>query len=331
MRVLVHSDDAHVWCEALSQRLPHAEVLPSSVPAEQRGTIDYLVAWQPSAELLAQLPSLKGIVNLGAGVDALLNNPALPSEVPIVKLRDAGMADLIADYVRYGLLYFQRDFDCYARQQAGRRWLPHAVVDKADWPVGVLGLGAIGRKVAEAVAADGFPVHGWSRRPRQLASIQCHHGDEGLYALLPRVKTLVLLLPDTPATRGIINADTLAALPAGASLINPGRGALIDEAALLAALGDAEEAGKEEADKEESGEGSDRCASAGHLRGALLDVFAQEPLPGDSPLWRHPRIRITPHMSGPTPLDDALDQVVDTLRALDSGERVETVDLQAGY
>ncbi|HSH49345.1 MAG TPA: glyoxylate/hydroxypyruvate reductase A [Halomonas sp.] len=313
MRVLVHSDDAHIWCEALSQRLPHAEVLPSSVPAEQRGTIDYLVAWQPPAELLAQLPSLKGIVNLGAGVDALLNNPALPPGVPIVKLRDAGMARLIADYVRYGLLYFQRDFDRYARQQASRRWQPHAVVDKADWPVGVLGLGAIGSKVAEAVAADGFPVHGWSRRPKQLANIQCHHGEEGLYALLSRVRTLVLMLPDTPATRGIVNADTLAALPAGASLINPGRGALIDEAALLAALGD----GQEDSDK--------------GLRGALLDVFTQEPLPGDSPLWRHPRIRITPHTSGPTPLDDALSQVVDTLRALDSGERVATVDPQAGY
>ena len=321
MRVLVHSDDANAWCKALSRRLPHAEVLPSSVPDEQRGTIDYLAAWKPSAELLSQLPSLKGIINLGAGVDALFNNPALPSGVPIVKLRDAGMAELIADYVRYGLLYFQRDFDRYARQQANQHWHPHAVVDKADWPVGVLGLGAIGRKVAEAVAADGFPVHGWSRRPKQLANIQCHHGDDGLYALLSRVKTLVLLLPDTPATRGIINADTLAALPVGASLINPGRGTLIEEPALLAALGDVEKIGK----------ASDQDASAGRLRGALLDAFPVEPLPSDSPLWCHPNIRITPHMSGPTPLGAALDQVADTLRAMDQGESVETVDPQAGY
>lgn len=317
MRILVHADDASAWCEALSQRLPHAEVLSSSVPVEQRGPIDYLAAWKPPAELLKQLPSLRGIVNLGAGVDALLSNPALPADVPIVKLRDAGMAELIADYVRYGLLYFQRDFDRYARQQTHQQWAPHAVVDKADWPVGVLGLGAIGRKVAEAIAADGFSVHGWSRRPKRLATIQCHHGDEGLYALLSRVKTLVLLLPDTPATQGIINTDTLAALPAGASLINPGRGTLIDETALLSALGSADEVNQD--------------TEAGRLRGALLDVFSTEPLPGDSPLWRHPKIRITPHTSGPTPLGAALDQVADALRAFDKGEPLETVDPQAGY
>lgn len=313
MRVLVHSHDDKAWCEALGQRLPDAEVLSSSVPADQRGTIDYLAAWQPPSELLTQLSSLKGIVNLGAGVDALLNNPALPAGVPIVKLRDAGMARLIADYVRYGVLHFQRDFDRYACQQKNRQWQPHEVVDKTDWTVGVLGLGAIGLKVAEAVAADGFPVHGWSRSPKQLDTIECHHGEDGLFTLLSQVRTLVLLLPDTPATRGIINANTLAALPEGASLINPGRGPLIDEPALLAALGDA------------------KSGTQGRLRGALLDAFPVEPLPEDSPLWLHPKIRITPHMSGPTPLGEALDQVADTLRAMDRGEPLETVDPQAGY
>lgn len=313
MRVLVHSHDDNAWCEALSQRLPDAEFLPSSIPDTERGKIDYLAAWQPPAELLTALPDLKGIVNLGAGVDALLNNPALPQGVPVVKLRDAGMARLIADYVRYGVLHFQRDFDRYAHQQTSQQWQPHEVVDKTDWPVGVLGLGAIGRKVAASVAADGFPVHGWSRSPKQLDNIHCHHGDEGLFTLLSQVNTLVLLLPDTPATRGIINAETLAALPAGASLINPGRGPLIDEPALLDALGDRQ------------------SKTPGHLRGAFLDVFTNEPLPEDSPLWRHPDIYITPHMSGPTPLDQALDQVADMLDRMNRGEPVDTVDPEAGY
>ncbi|WP_027967844.1 2-hydroxyacid dehydrogenase [Halomonas halocynthiae] len=313
MRVLVHCHDDTAWCDALSQRLPDAEILPSSTPADQRGNIDYLAAWQPSPELLKQLPSLKGIVNLGAGVDALLNNPALPAGVPIVKLRDAGMAKLIADYVRYGVLHFQRNFDHYARQQAKQQWQPLDVIDKADWPVGVLGLGAIGHKVADAIAADGFPVHGWSRTPKPLNSITCHHGEDGLFTLLSQVQTLVLLLPDTAATRGIINTNTLAALPEGASLINPGRGPLIDETALLAALGDA------------------HSDTPGRLRGALLDAFSTEPLPESSPLWQHPRIRITPHMSGPTPLNEALDQVAETLHAMNNGEPVETVDPQAGY
>ncbi|WP_300274696.1 glyoxylate/hydroxypyruvate reductase A [Halomonas sp.] len=316
MKVLVHIDDADRWREALARRLPEAEVITSAAPVEQRREADYLAVWKPPEQLLREPTDLKGIVNLGAGVDALLNNPGLPDGVPIVKLRDAGMAGPIADYVRYGLLHFQRDFDRYRRQQHAREWREHPVVDKADWPVGVLGLGAIGSKVAASVAADGFPVHGWSRSPKSLEGISCHHGDDGLATLLGQVKSLVLLLPDTPATRHIIDAQALARLPEGASLINPGRGTLIDEAALLAALGPARE-----------GDGE----AEGRLRGALLDAFPEEPLPATSPLWVHPRVWVTPHMAGPTPLGAALDQVAEALRAFAAGEPQATVDPDAGY
>ncbi|TDR52282.1 glyoxylate/hydroxypyruvate reductase A [Halomonas ventosae] len=316
MKVLVHIDDAEQWRDALAERLPDAEVFTSSAPAEKRREADYLAAWKPSAELLGEPERLKGIVNLGAGVDALLGNPGLPEGVPIVKLRDAGMAELIGDYVRYGILHFQRDFDRYRRQQARHEWHERAVVDKADWPVGVLGLGAIGAKVAAMVAADGFPVHGWSRSPKSLDGITCHHGEAGLDALLGKVRSLVLLLPDTPATRHVIDAAALARLPEGASLINPGRGTLIDEAALLDALGP---------------ERKDEGETEGRLRGALLDAFPTEPLPGESPLWPHPRVWVTPHMAGPTPLRAALDQVAEALRAFEAGEPLNTVDPAAGY
>lgn len=311
MRVLLHIDDAETWRDALAQRLPDAEIVTSDAPAEARRDMDYLAVWKPPAELLREQTRLKGIVNLGAGVDALLGNPGLPEGVPIVKLRDAGMSDLIGDYVRYGVLHFQRDFDRYRRQQAHHRWREHAVVDKPDWPVGVLGLGAIGAKVAGMVAADGFPVHGWSRSPKTLEGITCHHGDDGLVELLGQVHTLVLLLPDTPETRHLINAEALAALPEGASLINPGRGTLIDERALLEALGEGEQEGR--------------------LRGAILDAFPEEPLPADSPLWSHPRVWVTPHMAGPTPLSAALDQVAEALCAFEAGESLDTVDPDAGY
>ncbi|MGM0984337.1 MAG: 2-hydroxyacid dehydrogenase [Pseudomonadota bacterium] len=314
MKVLVHIDDAERWRDALSERLPDAEVFTSSAPAEKRREADYLAVWKPSAELLGEPERLKGIVNLGAGVDALLGNPGLPAGVPIVKLRDAGMAELIGDYVRYGILHFQRDFDRYRRQQARREWKEHALVDKADWPVGVLGLGAIGAEVAAMVAADGFPVHGWSRSEKSLEGISCHHGDAGLDELLGRVRSLVLLLPDTPATRHVIDADALARLPEGASLINPGRGTLIDETALLDALGPDSEGETE-----------------GRLRGALLDAFPEEPLPDASPLWSHPRVWVTPHMAGPTPLGAALDQVAEALLAFEAGEAIDTVDPEAGY
>ncbi len=309
MRVLVHIDDADTWREALAKRLPEAEVVTSEEDGDTPA--DYLAAWKPPAALLERQTRLKGIVNLGAGVDALLNNPGLPAGVPIVKLRDAGMGPLMADYVRYGVLHFQRDFDRYLAQEAAAEWREVPLVDKADWPVGVLGLGAIGTHVAQALAADGFPVHGWSRSPKSLAGIACHHGDGGLNTLLGEVRTLVTLLPDTDSTRGIIDAKTLAALPEGASLINPGRGTLIDEAALLDALGD------------------DR--RPGRLRGAILDAFAEEPLPRTNPLWRHPRVRITPHMAAPTPVRDAADQVAELIMAMENGDAIETIDPQAGY
>lgn len=311
MKVLVHIDDAEQWREALARRLPGAVVVTSAAPEAERRDADYLAAWKPSEALLREQTRLKGIVNLGAGVDALLKNPGLPREVPIVKLRDAGMADPIADYVRYGVLHFQRDFDRYGRQQARAEWYEHALRDKSDWPVGVLGLGAIGAKVAERLAADGFPVHGWSRTPKALSGITCHHGEAGLEALLGEVMSLVLLLPDTPATRHIIDAATLSRLPSGASLINPGRGTLIDESALLEALGPGD--------------------AEGRLRGALLDAFPEEPLPANSPLWTHPRIWVTPHMAGPTPLGAALDQVVESLEAFEAGKPLATIDPNAGY
>ncbi|MBA2778352.1 2-hydroxyacid dehydrogenase [Billgrantia kenyensis] len=311
MRVLLHIDDIEAWREALAERLPEAEIVTADDPADKRRDADYLAVWKPSEALLGEQRRARGIVNLGAGVDALLNNPALPEGVPIVKLRDAGMAELIGDYVRYGVLHFQRDFDRYRRQQAQREWREHSVTDKRDWPVGVLGLGAIGAKVAAMVAADGFPVHGWSRSPKSLEGITCHHGDEGLNDLLGQVRTLVLLLPGTKSTRHIIDAQALAALPEGASLINPGRGSLIDEAALLEALGNGE--------------------SEGRLRGALLDAFPEEPLPESSPLWRHPRVWVTPHMAGPTPLGEAVDQVAEAIRAFEAGETLDTIDPEAGY
>ncbi|SHF23009.1 glyoxylate/hydroxypyruvate reductase A [Modicisalibacter ilicicola DSM 19980] len=308
MRVLVHIDDATTWREALAKRLPDAEVVTSDSDAEPPA--DYLAAWKPPAELLRKQTRLKGIINLGAGVDALLNNPALPSGVPIVKLRDAGMGPLMADYVRFGVLYFQRDFDRYFAQQSDARWHEVPLIDKQDWPVGVLGLGAIGAHVAQALAADGFPVHGWSRSPKSLDGVTCHHGDAGLSSLLGEVQTLITLLPDTASTRGIINAETLAQLPEGASLINPGRGSLIDEQALLDALGQEQ---------------------PGRLRGALLDAFDEEPLPASNPLWSHPRVRITPHMAAPTPVRDAADQVAELIKAMENGEPIETVDSSAGY
>lgn len=311
MKIVVHNDNPDRWCRALQTAFPRATVVTAEAPAEVRRGADYLAVWQPPGWLLAEQTQLKGIINLGAGVDALLDNPELPVDVPVIKLRDAGMAAPMADYVLYGVLHFYRGFDGYAHQQQQARWAPQPLPDKADWPVGVLGLGAIGRHVAQALAEAGFPVLGWSRSAKHLDGVDCRHGEDGLDAVLAQAQSLVTLLPDTADTRGLINAERLAQLPPGASLINPGRGALIDEPALLDALGDGD--------------------TPGHLRGALLDVFSTEPLPDDNPLWQHPRVWITPHTSAPTPLDGAIDQVIRYLHSFEAGKTPTAVNPDAGY
>lgn len=228
-----------------------------------------------------------------------------------MKLRDAGMGELMADYVLYGVLHFYRSMDSYATQQQSATWKPQAVPEKTQWPVGVLGLGAIGSYVATHLSQAGFPVLGWSRSAKQISGVCCLHGDEGLDELLGQVQSLVTILPDTAATEGILNAERLAKLPEGASVINPGRGSLIDEQALLDALGETNK--------------------PGHLRGALLDVFCEEPLPTNHPLWQHPNVVVTPHMAAPTPLNDAIDQVIAYIKAFEAGESLATISPAAGY
>ncbi|MYL23414.1 glyoxylate/hydroxypyruvate reductase A [Halomonas alkaliantarctica] len=309
MKIVVHiKGEAEQWREALADAFPEATVLTSDASAEERKNADYLAVWKPPEELLREQTQLKAMINLGAGVDYLLRTPGRPKEVPIAKLRDAGMSELMADYVLYGVLHFYRSFDRYAAQQANAQWQPHPVEEKSQWPVGVLGLGAIGAHVAETLSQAGFPVSGWSRSPKRIEGVNCLHGDDGLENILSQAKTLITLLPDTTETRGIINAKRLGQLPQGASLINPGRGTLVDENALLKTLD----------------------ASEG-LRGAMLDVFPEEPLPADNPLWRHPKVTITPHMSAPTPLHDAIDQVIAYIRDFEAGKSVTTVDPENGY
>ncbi|MGP9551735.1 MULTISPECIES: 2-hydroxyacid dehydrogenase [unclassified Halomonas] len=311
MKIVVHIDEAEQWQAALAEALPQATVVTSEAPADERKGADYLATWKAPAHLLQEQTQLKGIINLGAGVDYLLKTPGLPSDVPIVKLRDAGMGELMADYALYGVLHFYRSMDRYLEQQHSATWQPQAVVEKSHWPVGVLGLGAIGAFVASALQQAGFPVLGWSRSPKQISGVHCFHGDEGLTELLGQVHSLITILPDTAATQHILNAERLAQLPKGASVINPGRGSLIDEQALLDALGSADQ--------------------PGHLRGALLDVFHEEPLPANNPLWQHPKVIITPHMAAPTPLNDAIDQVIAYLHAFEAGEKLATVNPEAGY
>jgi glyoxylate/hydroxypyruvate reductase A len=270
---------------------------------------DYAVVWKPPAELFSRQPALRAVINYGAGVDAILGMNVVPESLPILRLEDAGMAQQMAEYALYGVLHHHRQMGRYAAQQRVGRWQPHE--DRANRrrpTVGVMGLGELGGVVARKIAAFGYAVRGWSRRPRAIEGIETFAGEAALETFLAGTDVLVLLLPLTPATRGLIDARRLGQLPRGSYLVNAGRGELVVEADLLAAL------------------------ESGQLAGALLDVFAAEPLPASNPLWAHPQVLVTPHIAATTPIREACAQIVGKLRALDAGEPVSgIVDRTLGY
>lgn len=197
------------------------------------------------------------------------------------------------------------DYEAQRREQAWRR---RRIEPKQAWPIGVFGLGAIGAPIARTLVAAGFPVRGYARTPKQIPGVECFDDRHGLRAFLAGTRILVLIAPHTNATKGLFNAERLGWLPRGAWMINIARGALVDERALLAAVG------------------------AGQISGASLDVFATEPLPAGHPFWRQPGIRVTPHISGITPIAESAQQIAGKIRALERGEAVSgTVDRARGY
>lgn len=300
---------ADLWLKFLQKEAPDRTVhLWGQADPQALATVSYALVWKPPADLFTPLTGLKAIFNLGAGVDALLAHPGLPKNVPLVRIVDGGMAAQMAEYALYGVLHVHRRFDLLAQQQADATWNDPGICDPAETRVGVLGLGALGLGVIEKLQAFGFPLSGWSRTPRTIPGVATYAGLDGLADFLAGCDVLIVLLPLTAETEGLLSADRLALLPPGASLINLARGALIDEAALLARL------------------------DSGAIRFALLDVFRQEPLPADHPFWRHPRVRVTPHTSASTLPRDAIQQIVGNIAAFERGAPMQgVVDPARGY
>ena len=271
-------------------------------------TVDFAIVYKPPGAVFERVRVRRAIFNLGAGVDSLLAVPSLPRDVPVVRLEDAGMAVQMAEYVTLAVLRAYREQDAYAAQQRGRRWHQRQRLSKADFGIGLLGLGVLGQAVAGALLAFGFAVHGWSRSPRTVPGVTTFTGENGLREMLARSRVLVVLLPSTTGTRGLLDRATLGRLPVGAHLVNVARGALVVEDDLVELL--------------------DR----GHLASATLDVFEHEPLPPDHRFWHHPSVVLTPHVSAATLIDESAAQVAVKLRAMARGEPVSgIVDARRGY
>lgn len=253
------------------------------------------------------LPNLKLVQKLGAGVETMLTDPNLPKGVRVARLEPGEQAAEIAEwFLAYTLADLRRLRDYWA-DQARADWTGYRPRRAGDTSVAVLGLGFIGRQVAETFARNGFETLGWSRSPKDIPGVLCFAGEAGLAEVLPRADYIAAILPSTPGTRGLMRAETFAAMKPHAVLMNAGRGDLIDEAALLQAL-DAEVIG-----------------------GAVLDVFDHEPLPGDHPFWQHPKVTITPHVAGWS-LDSAIRDVAENYRRLIAGQPLlREIDREAGY
>ena len=295
---------AEPWLQGLAAALHDAEISVWQPGAPQA---DYAVVWAPPQQFMDEQPGLKALFNIGAGVDALLGL-RLPPALPVVRLDDAGMAVQMAEYVCHALIRHFREFDGYEADMRAGRWGYRRPRLRQDFPVGVMGLGVLGERVARAVAQFEFPVMGWSRGPKQVEGVRCFSGAEGFDGFLAASRVLVNLLPLTPGTRDIMDRGTLSRLMPGAYVINVARGAHLVDEDLLALIDE------------------------GHVAGATLDVFRTEPLPAGHPFWNNPRITLTPHTSARTLRDESIAQIAGKIAAMQRGEPVAgIVDAARGY
>lgn len=269
--------------------------------------VEMLICERLMPGLAAQLPNLKLVQKLGAGVETMAASPELPPDVRVCRLRSDTCANEMAEFCLAFVLRDHKQLRHYGADQASQKWNPIEPPLNADVTIGVLGLGFIGGLTAKLMVTLGFRVLGWSRSPKSIDGVDSRHGPDALKPMLGDCDYVCSVLPSTPMTRGLMNAETLAAMKPGSTLINVGRGDLVDEGALLAAL------------------------DAGRPAHAVLDVVSQEPLPADNPLWTHPGVTLTPHVSG-WHMDGSFDDVADNWRRLQSGTPLlNEVDRGAGY
>ena len=309
MAILFHCpwDNADQWLAALRAALPNDEfrVWPDiGAP----GGIDFAMVWQLPHGVLSALPNLLAVSSLGSGVDALVTDPELPRNIPVARLVDPLMADRMAEYVCATVLHHHLGLAVYDEQQRQEYWRRNPARDARDRTVALLGLGQMGRRCALRLGALGFNLLGWSRGPNDVNGVQCSHGAGRLDGVLQAADIAVVLLPLTEQTINLMDKVAFNAMPSNSYLINCSRGELVVEEDLVFAL-----------DSE-------------RLAGATLDAFREEPLPHGSPLWRHPKVRVTPHIASLSAPGTAAMILADQVRRARNRQRLaDTINIEHGY
>lgn len=300
---------APLWTIPLAELAPELKIAIAGKDLYDPDAIEYVLSFRPPHGLLNTLINLKVAFSLGAGVDGFLVDPEYPRHVPLVRFVGPSLADEMAEFcVLHVLMHYrmQRFFDS---AQSEHKWRQALLPRRSeDIGVGILGCGEIGAVVAARLRPFGFRLAGWSRSRKQIAGVESFAGQDELSAFLSRSDFLICLLPLTAETRGVLNERLFAGLPKDAFVINVARGGHLVDADLIAAL------------------------DSGHLSGAVLDVFYQEPLPEDHPFWPHPKITVTPHIAAITDPRAAVRYVADGIARFERGEKLENVvDLTRGY
>ncbi|MBZ9992858.1 2-hydroxyacid dehydrogenase [Mesorhizobium sp. BH1-1-4] len=307
MTFLFNSDPvrAAVFRKVFARELPDVELFHSSECVDP-DKVRYLLTWTAPDDI-ARYRNLEVLFSLGAGVDQF-KRESLPRQVKLVRMVEDGIIRMMQEYVVLGVLSLHRDMVAYREQQKRQAWLGLVAPQAAERRVGFLGLGMLAQAAIERLLPFRFPLAAWSRSRKELDGVTCFHGADQLAGFLARTDILVCLLPLTEETRGILDAELFSRLPAGARLLHVGRGPQLDQTALLQAL------------------------DSGHLDAAMLDVTDPEPLPDGHPLWRHPKVAITPHIASVTQADSAAQSVVDNIRRYRAGEElIGLVDRTLGY
>lgn len=299
--------DPKNWTSELEKQLPETDIYVYPEDHEKEN-VEFALVWNHPRALFKNYPNLKVIASMGAGVDHILNDPGLPEQVKITRVIDEELTEDMSDFVLSQVMNKIRNLHFYSRNQQEKKWDRSLYKRPKDTKVGIMGLGVLGDAVAQKLHQNNFKVSAWSRTSKDCENIECYHGKDQLEKFLRNSEILVCLLPLTDDTENILNADLFDMLPEGAYVINVARGQHLVEHDLLEMIDN------------------------GHLSGAALDVFREEPLPEEHPFWEHSKINITPHIASVTNPKSVVPQIIDNYKRMKADkDLINQVTLEMGY